>query len=279
MTLPSYRPIKGGGAFPALEHLLMTASLTVKTLTKASLSANEAASFLPLAAQAAINGKAEIDTAKAKGAAALAVMVAGFASDDVTIDQWSFDITVKGAVHEHVPCMGIEEFGREDLAWVRNGEGKVSRDAQGAYKAGFLASFFNLTEPNAAVWTMASKAVPIARRIRAEGMVATIENGALKLSGGEGAGAEALRAAKSLAAMGKIAKGETGTNRDTPNNDKGEEGEDVARGATPTEVLAVAARLIEAVANGEEALSNAAASFARKIAAIIAANPEAFAEA
>lgn len=278
MTMPSYRPIKGGGAFPALEHLPMTASLTVKTLTKASLSANEAASFLPLAAQAAINGKAEIDTAKAKGAAALAVMVAGFASDDVTIDQWSFDITVKGAVHEHVPCMGIEEFGREDLAWVRNGEGKVSRDAQGAYKAGFLASFFNLTEPNAAVWTMASKAVPIAKRIRAEGMTATIENGALKLSGGEGAGAEAMRAAKSLAAMGKVAKGETGTNRDAPNNDKGE-GEEASRVATPTEVLAVAARLIEAVANGEEALSNAAASFARKIAAIIAANPEAFAEA
>jgi hypothetical protein len=259
----------------------MNASLTVKTITKASLSANEAASFLPLAAEAAIKGKAEIDTAKAKGAAALAVMVAGFSSDDVAIDQWSFDITVKGAVHEHVPCMGIEEFGREDLAWVRNGEGKVSRDAQGSYKAGFLASFFNLTEPNAAVWTMVSKAVPIARRIRAEGMVATIEDGALKLSGGEGEGAEAMRAAKSLAAMGKVAKGETGTNRDAPQNDKGGEGEgeDVARGATPTEVLAVAARLIEAVANGEEALSNAAASFARKIAALVAANPEAFAEA
>jgi hypothetical protein len=257
----------------------MTASLTVKTLTKASLSANEAASFLPLAAQAAINGKAEIDTAKAKGAAALAVMVAGFASDDVTSLEWTFDITVKGAVHEHVPCNGVDEFGREDLAWVRNGEGKVSRDAQGAYKAAVLSTFFNLSEPNAAVWTMVSKAVPIAKRIRAEGMVATIENGALKLSGGEGEGAEAMRAAKSLAAMGKVAKGETGTNRDAPQNDKGEEGEDVARGATPTEVLAVAARLVEAVANGEEALSNAAASFARKIAAIIAANPEAFAEA
>jgi hypothetical protein len=257
----------------------MTASLTVKTLTKASLSANEAASFLPLAAQAAINGKAEIDTAKAKGAAALAVMVAGFASDDVTIDQWSFDITVKGAVHEHVPCMGIEEFGRDDLAWVRNGEGKVSRDAQGAYKAGFLASFFNLTEPNAAVWTMASKAVPIARRIRAEGMTATIENGELKLSGGEGAGAEAMRAAKSLAAMGKVAKGETGSNRDAPQNDKGEEGEGEARIATPAEILALAARLVEGAANGEEALSNAALSFARKIAALVAANPEAFAEA
>jgi hypothetical protein len=257
----------------------MTASLTVKTITKASLSANEAASFLPLAAQAAINGKAEIDTAKAKGAAALAVMVAGFSSDDVTDDQWSFDITVKGAVHEHVPCMGIEEFGRDDLAWMRNGEGKVSRDAQGAYKAGLLVSFFNLTEPNAAVWTMVSKAVPIARRIRAEGMTATIENGELKLSGGEGPGADAMRAAKSLAAMAKVAKGETGSNRDAPQNDKGGEGEGEARIATPAEILALAARLVKGAANGKEALSNAALSFAREIAALVAANPEAFAEA
>ena len=256
----------------------MTATLTANTLVKASLSANEAASFLPLAAQAAIKGKAEIDTAKAKGAAALAVMVAGFASEDVSIDQWSFDITVKGAVHEHVPCMGIEEFGRDDLPWMRNGEGKVSRDAQGSYKAGLLASFFNLTEPNAAVWTMVSKAVPMARAIRAEGMVATIENGVLKVTGGEGAGAEKMREAKSLSALAKVVKGETGTNRDAPQNDTGE-GEEGSRVATPTEVLAVAARLIEAVANGEEALSNAAASFARKIAALVAANPEAFAEA
>jgi hypothetical protein len=258
----------------------MTASLTANTLVKASLSANEAASFLPLAAQAAIKGKAEIDTAKAKGAAALAVMVAGFASDDVADDQWSFDITVKGAVHEHVPCMGIEEFGREDLAWMRNGDGKVSRDAQGAYKAGLLASFFNLTEPNAAVWTMVSKAVPIAKCIRAEGMVATIENGILKLAGGEGASAEKMREAKSLSALAKVVKGETGTNRDAPQNDKSEgEGEGDTRVATPAEILALAARLVEGAAKGEEALSNAALSFARKIAALVAANPEAFAEA
>lgn len=256
----------------------MTASLTANTLVKASLSANEAASFLPLAAQAAIKGKAEIDTAKAKGAAALAVMVAGFASEDVSSLEWTFDITVKGAVHEHVRCTGIEDFGREDLAWMRNGEGKVSRDAQGAYKAGLLGCFFNLSEPNAAVWTMASKAVPIARRIRAEGMTATIEGGVLKVTGGEGAEAEKMREAKSLSALAKVVKGETGTNRDAPQNDKSE-GEEASRVATPTEVLAVAARLIEAVANGEEALSNAAASFARKIAALVAANPEAFAEA
>jgi hypothetical protein len=253
-------------------------TLTANTIAKASLSASEAASFLPLAAQAAIKGKAEIDSAKAKGAAALAVMVAGFASDDVASRPWVFDITVKGDIHTHVECEGIAEFGRDDTGWIRNGEGKISRDAQGAYKAALLSTFFNLPEPNAAVWTMASKAVPIARAIRAEGMVATIENGELKLTGGTGEGAEALRSAKSLSAMGKVAKGETGTNRAGPGNDSGEGAKDDGRLATPAEILALAARLVEGAAKGEEALSNTALSFARKIAALVAANPEAFAD-
>jgi hypothetical protein len=42
--------------------------------------------------------------------------------------------------------------------------------------------------------------------------------------------------------------------------------------------MALAARLVEGAAKGEEALSNSALSFARKIAALVAANPEAFAE-
>jgi hypothetical protein len=42
--------------------------------------------------------------------------------------------------------------------------------------------------------------------------------------------------------------------------------------------MAIAARLVEGAAKGEEALSNTALSFARKIAKLIADNPEAFAE-
>ena len=253
-------------------------NVTANTLAKASLTANEAASFLPLAAQAAIKGKAEIDSAKAKGAAALAVMVAGF-TDSITAElPWAFDITASGGdVHQHVDCTGLDQFGDETLAWMRNGEGAVSRAAQSAYRAAFQREFFNLPENNNAVWTMVSKAVPMARAIRAEGMTALIKDGALVLEGGTGERAEALRGAKSLSALAKVAKGEAGTNRAAPSNAKGE-GDSDARLATPSEVMALAARLVEGAAKGEEALAPAALSFARRIAALVAANPDAFAE-
>jgi len=255
----------------------MTKKITPANIASATLSADEAATFLPLAAQAAIKGKAEIDSAKAKGAAALAVMVAGFTDNYMAELPWSFDIMGKDSVHEHVNCTGYAEHGNTELAWCRNGEGAVSKVAQSAYKAAFQNEFFNLPEPNAAVWTMASKAIPIARAIRAEGMIATIEGGELKLSGGSGERADAMRAAKSLSALSKVAGGEAGTNRAGHGNAKGE-GEGEARIATPAEIMALAARLVEGAAKGEEALSNTALSFARKIAKLVADNPDAFAE-
>jgi hypothetical protein len=269
---------KWGGAMTRPPQKKDTAmNLTANNIAKASLTASEAATFLSVAAATAIKGKAQIDEGKAKGAAALAVMTAGFASDEVAARDWAFDITVKGDVHQHVDCMGLAEFGNETLAWMRNGEGKVSRDAQGAYKAGFLATFFNVTEKNDALWTMASKAVAMANAIRAEGMTALIKDGALVLEGGTSDKAAAMAKAKSLSALGKVAKGEAGTNRAAPSNAKGE-GEGDARLATPSEVLALAARLVEGAAKGDEALAPAALSFARRIAALVAANPEAFAE-
>lgn len=251
-------------------------TLTANTIAKATLTSVEAASFLPLAAQAAIKGKADIDSAKAKGAAALAVMTAGFASDDMALHvSWAFDINGKDGVHEHVRCTGLNEFGNTDLAWCRNSEGAVSKVAQTAYKTAFQSTFFNLPESNAAVWTMASKAVAMAKAIREEGMIATIENGELKLSGGTSERAKAMAESKSLSALAKVAKGETGSNRATPSN---EGAKDDGRLATPAEIMALAARLVEGAAKGEEALSNSALSFARKIAALVAANPDAFAD-
>lgn len=241
------------------------------------MTASQAGEQLPAAARAAIEGKAQIDEGKAKGAAALAIMTAGFASDEVAARDWAFDIVVKGDVHTHVTCTGLAEFGDETLAWMRNGEGKVSRDAQGAYKAGFLATFFNVTEKNDALWTMASKAVAMANAIRAEGMTALIKDGALVLEGGTSDKATAMAKAKSLSALGKVAKDETGSSRAAPQNAKGE-GDSDARLATPSEVLALAARLVEGAAKGDEALAPAALSFARRIAALVAANPDAFAE-
>lgn len=253
-------------------------NLTANNIAKASLTATEAGAFLPLAAQAAIKGKAEIDSAKAKGAAALAVMVAGFASDDIAGRAWAFDIMGNdNSVHHHVACTGAAEFGNDDLAWKRNGEGAISKVAQTAYKTALQNEFFNLTENSPAVWTMASKAIPMARAIREEGMTVTIYNGELKLSGGAGARADAMREAKSLSALAKIAKGEAGSNREGGHGSKGE-GEGEARVATPSEILIAAAALARRVAKGEEALCNSALSSLRAIAALVTAHPEAFAE-
>lgn len=243
------------------------------------MTAEQAGENLPAAAQAAIEGKAQVEQGKAKGTAALAVMTAGFACDEVAGRDWTFDIMVKGDVHTHVTCTGTNEFGNDDLAWKRNGEGAVSKVAQSAYKHGLCAAFFGLKSSVPAVWTMVSKAIPMARAIREEGMTAKIVDGALVLEGGSGERAEAMRAAKSLSALAKVAEGKTGTSRESHGNAKGEgDGEGEARIATPAEIMAIAARLVEGAAKGEEALSNTALSFARKIAKLIADNPEAFAE-
>ena len=273
---------RGGGDFPrAPKRKLHTTmqKITANNITRASLSADEAASLLHLAATAAINGKEAIDTAKGKQASALAVATAGFTTDEAALRAWNFDINGKAdEVHTHVDCTGFDEFGNTDLAWMRNGQGAVSKVAQSAYKAAFQSTFFGLDKPNPAVWMMASRAVVMARAIRAEGMTAKIVDGKLVLEGGAGERAEAMREAKSIAALTKLAKGETGSNRDGGHGagEKSEAGE--ARVATPAEVLALATRLVEGVAKGEEALSPAALSFARRIAQLVAANPEAFAE-
>lgn len=252
--------------------------ITANNIARASLSADEAASLLPLAAQAAIKGKEAIDTAKGKQASALAVAVAAFTTDEVHDKPWTFDIkSSDGSVHTHVECTGFDEFGNTDLAWMRNGQGAVSKVAQTAYKTGFQSTFFNLPASNPAVWMMTSRAVVMANAIRAEGMTARIVDGALVLEGGKGERADKMREAKSIAALTKLAKGETGSNRGGGHGaGSSEAGE--AKIATPAEVLALATRLVEGVAKGEEALSPAALSFARRIAALVAANPEAFAE-
>lgn len=247
--------------------------VTTANLVSASLSSVEAGLLLPLAAQTAVQGKAKIDEGKAKGAAALAVMIAGFASDEIAARPWTFDITVKGDVHHHVETVGYADKGNDDAAWARNGEGAVSKAALGAYKTAFQSEFFNLPENVPAIWTMTGKAIDAARAIRAEGMTAAIEGGKLVLSGGTGERADAMRGATSLNALAKAVGGETGTNRETHGNAKGDSaGEGETRAATPEEILSAALRIVEGVKRGEVALTSAALSYARRIAVLVAAD-------
>ena len=144
-------------------------------------------------------------------------------------------------------CTGTDEFGGTAGEWRAE-----PKKAQTAYKVAFQAEWFGLANPIAAVWTMASKAIPMALAIRQEGMTARIEAGDLKLEGGNTDRAKAMREAKSLTDLAKVAKGETGTGRDTPQNGKGEaEAEGEARPATRDEILRAALAALVAVNAGD----------------------------
>jgi len=225
--------------------------MNVTEIKTASLTSEEAAAALAVAAQAAIEGDSQIKAGKAKGASAEAVMIAGFSDDSVASREWSFDITAgNGDVHHHVVTTGYAEFGTESAAWVLNGQGQVSRVAQGAYKRGFHRAMFALPDAVPAVWTMTGRAVALATAIRQEGMTARIEGGALKLEGGNTDKAKAMREATSLSALRAAAKGAAGSNRDAPQNDKGK-GETGPRALTRDELLRAALAELERVASGD----------------------------
>lgn len=255
-------------------------TITITDLPTATIPAEQIAAYLPLAASAAINAKRESDKAKADRACGLALVIASLSHDDNAQRKWSFTIEGNGSdqAHHFVACTGIDEHGGTEGAWRYNTEGATSRVAQTAYKNAVMATFYNTGSP--AVWTMHSKAVPLVAAIRAEGMTASYTSGKLVLTGGDSDRAKAMREAKTLAALKKAVEGAAGTNRDKPQNDKGEAGEaSDTRPATPEEILRAAAALVTTIAKGEEAVTNAALSFARAIAATVTKNKAAFAEA
>ena len=257
--------------------------MNITEIKTASLTSEEAAANLAIAAQAAIEGDTQIKAGKAKGASAEAVMIAGFSDDSIASQEWSFDVTTgKGDVHEHVVTIGYTEFGTETAAWVLNGQGQVSRVAQGAYKRGMFRAVFALPDAVPAVWTMTGRVVALANAIRNEGMTARIEAGALKLEGGNSDRAKAMREAASLSALRTAAKGAAGSNRDAPQNDKGKvAGEAGPRAATREEILRAALGALSEVDAGDgAALSEAEVALLKGLAKVAAsvAKAEAAAE-
>ena len=248
-------------------------TVTTAKLVGANLTATEAGALLSVAAKAASEGKAQVDTGRAKGAAALAVLTAGFSCGDVMLQDWDFDIIGNdGQVKYHVDCTGWLEFGTEGQDWRAE-----PKKAQSAYKAAFVSQFLGVADCTPAIWTMTSKAITMAKAITAEGMIATIENGQLKLSGGTTERATAMAAAKSLAAVTKAAEGKKGTEQ------KGQGARaaapDEGKVATPFEVSRFAVALAKLVATGKADACNATLENFRAVAKLVASNPEAFAEA
>jgi hypothetical protein len=248
----------------------MTNTLTTVKLLGANLTASEASEQLKVAAKAATEGKQQVDTGRAKGAAALAVLTAGFSSPEVLSNDWQFDIVGNdGQVKYSVETTGWSDHGTEGQDWRAE-----PKKAQSAYKAAFVSHFLGVADCTPAIWTMTSKAIVMAKAITAEGMTATIEGGQLKLSGGNTERATAMAAAKSLAAVTKAAEGKKGTEQ------KGQgAAAPSATVATPFEVSRFAVALAKLVATGKGDACNATLENFRAVAKLVASNPEAFAEA
>jgi hypothetical protein len=105
-------------------------------------------------------------------------------------------------------------------------------------------------------------------------MTATIRDNKLAIEGGKGEMAEALHKANGTRARAKIANGETGTKGGTDSGKVATE----TRAATPSEICAEAMKVARKVVAGKEALCPAALSTLRALAALVAANPVAFAD-
>jgi len=252
----------------------MTNTLTTVKLLGANLKASEASEQLKVAAKAATEGKQQVDTGRAKGAAALAVLTAGFSSPEVLSNDWQFDIVGNdGQVKYSVETTGWSDHGTEGQDWRAE-----PKKAQSAYKAAFVSHFLGVADCTPAIWTMTSKAIVMAKAITAEGMTATIEGGQLKLSGGNTERATAMAAAKSLAAVTKAAEGKKGTEQKGQGAGAVKPAEEV-KTLCPFELSRAAVALVKILAKGEADVGNPTLENFRAIAKLVASNPDAFAEA
>lgn len=272
----------------------MSKDLTIEEIEKAieeaieeekTLTATQCASDLPLIAGEAIEADKEKDEARKNEGYAEARMIAGFSDDSAATLEWALEI--KGndnVVHHYAPQSGIANWhARENQPAMRNGEGAISKVAQGAYKRQFQHAYFNLVNPVEAVWTMAKRAVGVAVAIREEGMTASIESGKLKLEGGTTPKAKEMREAKSLAALRKACglttsgnlKGDAsrGTNEGKGESEGEGEGEgatpSATRPATPSELTAATLQLCKDALTGDAALCNVALENLQAIAKLV----------
>jgi len=110
-------------------------------------------------------------------------------------------------------------------------------------------------------------------------MEVTIENGKLKLTGGTTDRAAKMAAAKSLSACQKAAEGKAGTEQAGQGAGAAAAAAPEAKVATPEEITRAAVAIVKIIAKGEADACNATLSNLRAIAKLVAANPDAFAEA
>lgn len=200
--------------------------------------------LLNLRNAAKLETKAAGDKAKAQTGAdnARKLTIAGMSNYDVWLLKFDVDVlNRKGEVIEHKAGLTLADYAKG----FKNAEGKAYRALETAFRERVLASFFNAPANADSVWTMFRQVYPIGQALLLEGVKATVEGDTLKLEGGTGDSAKALRdaAEKSVTALGAAAKARMGIEgkKRQPKPGEGESNQ-----ATLTDVLTIVRDFLQA---------------------------------
>lgn len=220
---------------------------------------------------AAIAGE-QVKAANDGRATALDMIIAGLTGEMMNLPI-AFDVTDRaGNVTESAKASLLDY-----LSGFKNEDGSDNRTKQSAFRATVLPALFGVAGDQSAgakaAWALVTgKALPTANALLSRAITAKLVDDKLVLEGGA-EGDELLAAAgKSTSALVKAAKGEAGTNRAAPSN------ESEGRSATPSEITRAAVAVAKLIAKGEATACSATMSNLRAIAALVAANPDAFAD-
>ena len=201
---------------------------------------------------AALAGE-QVKLANDERSTALDLLIAGLASD-MTYYAIPFDICDRAGNVVESAQASLYEYSKG----FKNPDGSDNRTKQSAFRSAVLPALFGVPGDQSAgakaAWALVTgKALPAANALRGQAMTAKInDEGKLVVEGGEGEEADKIKAAagKSTSALVTAAKGTKGTNRDNPQNDKGE-----GRAATPSEITRAAVAIAKLIASNPEAFA------------------------
>ena len=246
---------------------MIKAKQAAKTAAATKVTAiNKQFEILRHAARLAIDAKAQEDAAKAGKGNATEMLVASLTGSAIWNLKLTFDVTDRnGDIVEHCKGVAISDYAQGFKAE----DGKEYRQKTSAFRAAVLLRLFDMKDDKGAqcktVWTVFGQAFKVAEALRANAVLASLDaSGKLKLAGGKGETAKALREAanKSVTSLVNAANGgaaKKGTNA-TPQNDN--------KGAIDLDgALRTVAAYASLVKDGKEAPSSARLSYLRKIVA------------
>lgn len=247
---------------------MIKAKQAAKTAAVAKVTAiNANFEVLRKAARLAIDAKAQEDAAKAGKGNATEMLVASLTGSAIWNLKLTFDVKDRnGDTVEHCKGVPVSDYAKGFFAE----DGKEYRAKASAFRAAVLLRLFDMKDDKGAacetVWKVFVSAHKVAAQLRGNAILASLDaNGKLKLAGGKGKEAAALKeaAGKSVTALVNAAKGSVakkGTNA-TPQNDN-------TKGAIDLDgALRTVAAYASLVKDGKEAPSSARLSYLRKIVA------------